>query len=50
MGDATLSNSILKKGEKITLKVPVSNVGKKDGTEVVQVYAPLPAPISKTVS
>ncbi len=38
MGDATLSNSILKKGEKITLKVPVSNVGKKDGTEIVQVY------------
>ena len=31
IGDATLSNSILKKGEKITLKVPVSNVGKKDG-------------------
>ena len=38
IGDATLSNSIQKKGEKITLKVPVSNVGKKDGTEVVQVY------------
>ena len=38
IGDATLSNSILKKGEKITLKVPVSNVGKKDGTEIVQVY------------
>lgn len=29
MGDAALSNSILKKGEKITLKVPVSNVGKR---------------------
>ena len=43
MGDATLSNSILKKGEKITLKVPVSNVGKKDGTEVVQVYVKDPA-------
>ena len=43
IGDATLSNSILKKGEKITLKVPVSNVGKKDGTEVVQVYVKDPA-------
>lgn len=43
IGDATLSNSILKKEEKITLKVPVSNVGKKDGTEVVQVYVKDPA-------
>ena len=43
IGDATLSNSILKKGEKITLKVPVSNVGKKDGTEMVQVYVKDPA-------
>ena len=43
IGDATLSNSILKKGEKITLKVPVSNVGKKDGTEIVQVYVKDPA-------
>ena len=43
IGDATLSNSILKKGEKITLKVPVSNVGKKDGTEVVQVYVKDPS-------
>lgn len=43
IGDATLSNSILKMGEKITLKVPVSNVGKKDGTEVVQVYVKDPA-------
>ena len=43
IGDATLSKSILKKGEKITLKVPVSNVGKKDGTEVVQVYVKDPA-------
>ena len=30
-------NCYPKKGEKITLKVPVSNVGKKDGTEIVQV-------------
>lgn len=43
MGDAALSNSILKKGEKITLKVPASNVGKKDGTEIVQVYVKDPA-------
>ena len=38
IGDASLSSSTLKKGEQITLKVPVSNVGKKDGTEIVQVY------------
>ena len=43
MGDAALSHSILRKGEKITLKVPVSNVGKKDGTEIVQVYVKDPA-------
>ena len=38
IGDAKLSSSTLKKGEQIKLTVPVSNVGKKDGTEVVQVY------------
>ena len=38
IGDAKLSSSNLKKGEQIKLTVPVSNVGKKDGTEVVQVY------------
>ncbi|MFW5532155.1 MAG: glycoside hydrolase family 3 C-terminal domain-containing protein, partial [Segatella copri] len=43
IGDATLSSSTLKKGEKITLKVPVSNVGKMDGTEVVQVYVKDPS-------
>ena len=38
IGEAKLSNETLKKGEQITLTIPVSNVGKKDGAEVVQVY------------
>jgi beta-glucosidase len=38
IGDAKLSSSTLKKGEQIKLTIPVSNVGKKNGTEVVQVY------------
>lgn len=38
IGDAKLSSSTLKKGDTIKLSIPVSNVGKADGTEVVQVY------------
>lgn len=38
IGEAKLSNETLKKGEQITLAIPVGNVGKKDGAEVVQVY------------
>ena len=43
IGDAQLSSNTLKKGEQIKLTIPVSNVGKKDGTEVVQVYVKDPA-------
>lgn len=37
-GDATLSASTIGYDDKVTLNIPVSNVGKKDGEEVVQVY------------
>ena len=43
IGEAQLSSSTLKKGEQIKLTIPVSNVGKKDGAEVVQVYVKDPA-------
>jgi len=43
IGEAQLSSNTLKKGEQIKLTIPVSNVGKKDGTEVVQVYVKDPA-------
>lgn len=38
LGNAQLSKSEICSGESIRLKVPVSNTGKRDGTEVVQVY------------
>ena len=40
VGDATLSATTLDTDANapLTLRVPVSNVGKRDGTEVVQVY------------
>ena len=38
IGDAKLSKSEIKKDETIQLTVPVSNTGKRDGTEIVQVY------------
>ena len=38
MGNAQLNNTTLKMGESLTLTVPVTNTGKKEGTEIVQVY------------
>lgn len=43
IGTATLSANTLVAGEKVTLTVPVSNVGKRDGAEVVQVYVKDPS-------
>ena len=37
-GNAALSAPTIGYGEKVTLSIPVSNIGKKDGEEVVQVY------------
>ena len=37
-GDARLSSSAMQKGGKLSLVIPVSNTGKYDGEEVVQVY------------
>ncbi len=38
IGDAKINKNELKKGEAATLSVPVENLGKRNGTEVVQVY------------
>jgi len=38
IGDAQLSNAKIKAGENIEMTIPVSNTGKRDGTEIVQVY------------
>ncbi len=38
IGNATLSKTSVKAGEGIQLTVPVTNAGKRDGTEIVQVY------------
>src|SRR4029079_8166762 len=35
---ATASNTQIKNGENVTITVPVTNAGKKSGTEIVQVY------------
>lgn len=37
-GKATLNQPLLQKGEKATITIPVSNVGQREGEEVVQVY------------
>lgn len=37
-GDAKLSKNTIGDGESVTLTIPVSNVGQRDGEEVVQVY------------
>lgn len=37
-GDAALSAPTIGYDEKVTLSIPVSNIGKRDGDEVVQVY------------
>jgi len=38
IGNAKISRTTIKADETIELKVPVSNTGKRDGTEIVQVY------------
>jgi beta-glucosidase len=38
IGNVTLSNPQIKNGENVTITIPVSNTGKRDGIEVVQVY------------
>ena len=38
IGDAQISGSEIKNDESIELSIPVSNTGKRDGTEIVQVY------------
>ena len=38
IGDAQLSATSFGKDGKVTLTIPVNNVGKKDGTETIQVY------------
>lgn len=37
-GEAKLSKNAIAKGENVVLTIPVSNVGQRDGEEVVQVY------------
>jgi len=38
IGGATLSKTAIKKDEAVQLTIPVTNTGKRDGTEIVQVY------------
>ncbi|MBN2092630.1 glycoside hydrolase family 3 C-terminal domain-containing protein [candidate division KSB1 bacterium] len=38
IGDAQISKTNITKSESVELKIPVSNTGKRDGTEIVQVY------------
>jgi beta-glucosidase len=38
IGDAKFSKTTIQAGETIGLSVPVSNTGRRDGTEIVQVY------------
>ena len=38
VGNAKISKTELKTGETATLTIPVANLGKRNGTEVVQVY------------
>lgn len=38
IGKARLSKSTIKADETISIKIPVKNTGKRDGTEIVQVY------------
>jgi beta-glucosidase len=38
IGKATLNKASIEKNETLTLTIPVSNTGKKEGTEIVQVY------------
>ena len=43
IGNATLSADKVAKGQTVTMTIPVTNKGKKDGTEVVQVYVKNPS-------
>jgi beta-glucosidase len=38
IGDAGLSRTTIRAGESVELSIPVSNAGKRGGTEIVQVY------------
>ena len=38
IGTAKLGRSEIKRGESVSLTIPVANTGKRDGTEIVQVY------------
>ena len=38
IGNAQLSNTQLRKGESLSVTIPVSNTGKRNGTEIVQLY------------
>ncbi|WP_413668326.1 xylan 1,4-beta-xylosidase [Mucilaginibacter sp. Mucisp86] len=38
IGDAALNKSIITANQSIQLSVPVNNTGKRDGTEIIQVY------------
>jgi len=38
MGNATLSKTAIKPNESVQLTIPVKNAGKRNGTEIVQVY------------
>ena len=38
IGDAQISKTKIKKDESVELTIPVSNTGKRDGTQIVQVY------------
>jgi beta-glucosidase len=38
IGNANLSKTVIKTDESIELTIPVVNKGKRDGTEIVQVY------------
>jgi len=38
IGEGSISSNVVREGESLKLAVPVSNRGKRDGTEIVQVY------------
>jgi beta-glucosidase len=38
IGNAEISSTVIKKDEAVQLTIPVANTGKRDGTEIVQVY------------
>jgi beta-glucosidase len=38
IGDATVSATEIKNNDSVVLTIPVTNIGKRDGTEIIQVY------------